>query len=85
MQAVTHIDTLRDTIYESFADGPDGYVYPIENGMPLVRIYLASTSYQIERRRNVGSPWTPLVAADNAEFDPIAFRLWRERWPTVVA
>jgi hypothetical protein len=84
MLALNTTDTLTEVVRESFRQDQDGYFYPVEPGTPLVRVYVASDSYTIERRRNAASPWMPIVTADVAEFDPTAFRIWRSQW-TVVA
>lgn len=83
MQVLTRNQTMQDTIRESFREGSDGFWYPMEKGTPLVRLQFAASGYQIQRRRDVSNPWLPVVTADVAEFDPHAFRLWRERWPAV--
>lgn len=86
MLATTHdiqsqARVIKDVIAESFVENVDGFWYPIEPGTPLVRIQVAVTGYQIQRRRNERNAWMPIVTAETAEFDAGAFRSWRERWP----
>lgn len=82
--ANTYKSGIEDVIRESFVlNDLDGFWYPVESGIPLVRIQVASTGYQIQRRRNVDSPWMPIVTAETAEFDASAFRQWRMRWQMV--
>jgi hypothetical protein len=83
MLALNTTDTLIEVVRESFRQEQDGYFYPIEPGTSLVRVYVASASYTIERRRNDRSPWMPIVTADVAEFDANTFRIWRSRWAAV--
>jgi hypothetical protein len=80
-------DTVRDTVLESFVESVDGYFYPTEatEDTALARIYIAPSSYMIERRRVSDAPWLPVVTAECSEFDPAAFRVWRARWPVVAA
>lgn len=76
---------VAEVVEESFEqDLTDDFWYPMEPGTPLVRIQIADSGYQIQRRRKADSPWMPIVTADTAEFDVDGFRLWRDRWPLVV-
>lgn len=85
MLVANRSEILRDTIAESFRAGTDGFWYPMEQGTPLVRIQFGGDGYEIQRRRNVASPWMPIVTANIAEFDATSFRLWRTNWPVVAA
>lgn len=73
--------TIKDALRESFNESLDGYWYPMEPGIPLVRIQVANSGYSVERRRNERSAWMPIVTAELAEFDAAAFRQWRAQWP----
>ncbi len=79
MLTALRIDTsLTDVLRESFThEAIDGYWYPMDAGEPLVRVYVGGNGYMVERRRNVGSAWLPVVTAEFADFDPDAFRVWR--------
>lgn len=84
MQLVaTHTDVLKDTLSESFQESLDGYWYPLEPGVPLVRVQVGGGAYSVERRRDERTSWMPITTMDVAEFDPVAFRIWRERWQMV--
>lgn len=84
MLAVSHTSVLRDTVAESFSRNDfDGVWYPADREHSLVRIHLAASGYQIERRRKLTAPWMPVVTASAAEFDPDAFRVWVRNWQLV--
>ena len=86
MQTLTQhapAEQMKDILSQTFSEDLDGYWTPDLPGLPLVRIQVAASGYQIERRRNTDSPWMPIVTADIAEFDTAAFRQWQTRWPMV--
>ena len=85
MLLTSQTETFRDTLEESFAEGIDGYWYPMEPGTPLVRVQFAPSGYSVERRRNDRNPWMPIRTATYDEFEPNAWRTWRERWAMVEA
>lgn len=85
LAVASHTTRLIDTLSESFRESGDGFWYPIESGVPLVRVSVGGNGYQIERRRNDRCPWMPIVTANVAEFDPTAFRVWRSNWKAVQA
>lgn len=74
---------IREILSRSFQEGIDGYWMPDEAGTPLVRVQIAESGYQIERRRTGTSPWAPIVTATLTEFDATAFSQWRTNWPMV--
>lgn len=78
--------TFQDILSESFTlNAADGYWYPVEPGIPLVRVIANSESYCVERRRNARGSWLPIAAVVISEFDPAAWRTWRANWPMVEA
>lgn len=85
LATITRTQEFRDVMLESFIEAPDGYWYPIEGASDraLVRVQFGGDAYSIERRRNLGSPWLPVVTAELAEFDLGVFRRWRNQWPMI--
>lgn len=74
----TNIETA---VSESFVLADDGFWYPDQDGIPLVRIWLNDCEYRIFRRRYPEAEWVRLVEAQLVDFNPGAFREWLSRWP----
>lgn len=61
----------------------DGWFYPSFPARSLVRIQIKGGHYTIQRRHTVQTPWTLLVRAMVADFDPAAFATWRDGWAMI--
>lgn len=82
LATLDNTQVIKDVLRESFsAPGQDGFWYPMEAGIPLVRVQVANSGYSIERRRNERSSWMPIVTRETQDFDPASFRQWRSHWP----
>lgn len=77
------VQRVLDVILETFNEDPDGYLYPMDPGEPLVRVQATSGGWCVERRRNPGTPWMPIATGKVAEFDPASFRAWRAGFPLI--
>jgi hypothetical protein len=58
----------------------DGWAYPVDPAQALVRLREVNGHYEIQRRRDLGTPWTLLVKALVVDFDRVAFDTWRSTW-----
>ena len=57
-----------------------GWAYPADPDQALVRLREVDGHYEIQRRRDLSTPWTLLVKALVPDFDPVAFATWRSTW-----
>lgn len=75
---------VAGAVGESFNQAPDGYFYPVEQGDPLVRVYVSKGGWVIERRARSHTVWLPIASGTLAEFDPGSFRHWRAHYSVVL-
>jgi hypothetical protein len=80
----THTD-VSQIVSQHFELRADGWFYPRQTGVALVRIMVDGLAgeYRIERRRKASTAWMPIVTAPVAEFDENAFAMWRDHWQLV--
>lgn len=85
MQTQTDIarGLIVHAVSEFFEEQEDGAFYPLQDGEPLVRIFITD-KIRMERRRRVTTSWMTIVTLEFSEFCQSSFVNWTNRWQMTV-